>query len=66
MARRIKSTIWDEHLHTARAVTGAVVAIATGIGAQHTSLTDLGLQSVLEMIWRRTQEPEPDETVPAA
>ena len=65
MPKRLKNAVWDEHLHTARAVTGAVVAIAAGFAAQHTPITELGLQTVLEMVWQRAQTTESD-SIPAA
>ena len=70
VTKKAKALLWHEHTHAARSVAGGMVAIATGVYAWNPDLTELGLQTVLEIIWKRQQDQQQqqqqgDEALPA-
>jgi hypothetical protein len=52
MTKTIKSAV-REHAQTVRVVSGAFVAIATGLSYNDYGIAELGLQTVLELVYER-------------
>lgn len=48
-----RQSAWCEHRHTAQVMTGALMAILTGFSNSSPQIANIGLQTVLELVYER-------------